>query len=69
MYFHHSSSQASLLGRDVSNTLHFMTSGNTEKVIFIICSIGNDVEYFQFVIFIYSLNLLKEQKEHLIEGC
>lgn len=69
MYFHHSSSQASLLGIDISNILHFMTSGNTEKVIFIIYSIGNDVEYFQFVIFIYSLNLLKEQKEHLIEGC
>ncbi|MDW3654422.1 MAG: hypothetical protein QOK61_07705, partial [Nitrososphaeraceae archaeon] len=59
----------SLLGIDVSNILHFMTSRNTEKVIFIICSISNDVEYFQFVIFIYSLNLLKEQKEHLIEGC
>jgi hypothetical protein len=69
MYFHHSSSQASLLRIDISNILHFMTSGNTEKVIFIIYSIGNDVEYFQFVIFIYSLNLLKEQKEHLVEGC
>jgi hypothetical protein len=57
------------LGTDVSNILHLMTSGNIEKVIFIVCSIGNDVEYFQFVIIIYSLNILKEQKEHLIEEC
>ena len=69
MYFRRRSSQASLLGIDVSSVRRFMTSGNTEKVIFIIYSIGNDVEYFQFVIFIYSLNLLKEQKEHLIEAC
>jgi len=42
-----------------------MTSGNMEKVIFIVCSIGNDVEYFQFVIIIYSLDILKRTKRTL----